>query len=314
VPWEVRYGPFAEAVFSTLPESHWTLLVQAVDHWDDDVAALRRSFPQIPNWRMDDVMASYAVDGGSVGPHYDYYDVFLLQAMGRRRWLVGGAVAPDAAILPGIDLRLLRDFHAESEYLLGPGDALYLPPGYAHWGIADGECITYSIGFRAPADAEVIDGYSAFVADRLGDHQRYRDPLTTPTAVTHPGEITPDVIERLSHIVHRHLTRQSLSRWFGEYATESKDPVDPIDFDDTEAMGLISAGARCVPRLGARFAFIRREHGFDLYADGRRFECPAHANGFVLGICDGEPVASSDVVEFRAIVLDLLRHGSVELR
>jgi len=233
VPWEVRYGPFAETVFSALPESHWTLLVQAVDHWDDEAAGLRRFFPQIPNWRMDDVMASYAVDGGSVGPHYDQYDVFLLQGMGRRRWLVGGAVAPDAAILPDTDLRLLRDFQTQSEYVLDPGDALYLPPGYAHWGIAEGECITYSIGFRAPADAEVIDGCSAYVADCLGDHQRYRDPPIPATAVSHPGEITPDVIERLYDIVRRHLTQQSLSRWFGEYATESKNPVDPLDFEST---------------------------------------------------------------------------------
>ncbi len=117
IPWEVRHGPFEEKIFATLPESHWSLLVQAVDHWDDDVAALRRLFPTIPNWRIDDVMVSYAADGGSVGPHYDHYDVFLLQGQGQRRWLLGGPVRPDPKLEGNTELRLLRDFEIEEEFV-----------------------------------------------------------------------------------------------------------------------------------------------------------------------------------------------------
>ncbi|MFP6681657.1 MAG: cupin domain-containing protein, partial [Gammaproteobacteria bacterium] len=160
-PWEVRHGPFEEKIFATLPETHWSLLVQAVDHWDDDVAALRRLFPTIPNWRIDDVMVSYAADGGSVGPHFDHYDVFLLQGQGQRRWLLGGPVRPDSKLEGSMELQLLRDFEVEKELVLQPGDALYIPPGYAHWGIADGECLTYSIGFRAPSNSEIVDGFAA---------------------------------------------------------------------------------------------------------------------------------------------------------
>ena len=210
-PWEVRHGPFEEDVFAKLPESHWTLLVQAVDHWDTEVAALRRGFRPIPNWRIDDVMVSYATDGGSVGPHFDHYDVFLLQGLGRRRWRLGGPVGTDPTLVPEIELRLLSDFETREEHLLEPGDALYLLPGYAHWGIAVGECMTYSIGFRAPSSSDLIDGFAAEVAERLPEHERYRNPPNLAAVAGHPGEITESVVKRLHNIVLQQLSEPALA-------------------------------------------------------------------------------------------------------
>lgn len=312
-PWEVRHGPFEENVFAELPESHWSLLVQAVDHWDTDVAALRRLFPVIPNWRIDDVMVSYAADRGSVGPHFDHYDVFLLQGTGRRRWQLGGPVGADPLIEPDLELRLLSDFKTREEFILEPGDALYLPPGYAHWGIANGECMTYSIGFRAPSVGELIDGFAADIAERLPEHQRYRDPPGAAAADRHPGEITEVVIKRLHDMVIQHLSEPELAAWFGGYATARKYPSEETDFDLATTVRDLERGEICRPRDDSRFAYIRRDGGFDLYADGRRYVCPEKSEDFVKGLCDGSAIAPSDLIDFREIVLELLRNDSLEI-
>jgi 50S ribosomal protein L16 3-hydroxylase len=173
--WNLRTGPFDTADFAHLPKRDWTLLVQDVDKWDADVAALLPRFSFLPRWRIDDVMVSYAVDGGSVGAHVDNYDVFLLQGLGRRRWRI--STEPDApkATRDDADIKLLRAFEATHEWILEPGDMLYLPPGVPHHGVAIGECMTYSVGMRAPSRAELlVDFAETFAADwpeelRFGD-------------------------------------------------------------------------------------------------------------------------------------------------
>jgi len=148
--WQIRHGPFDEADFSDLPESNWTLLVQDVDKFLPEVARLIDGFDFVPAWRIDDIMISYASERGSVGPHTDDYDVFLMQAQGQRRWRISEKDYSDSALLPGLEQRILAHFETEQEWVLEPGDVLYLPPGVAHWGIAEGECMTYSLGFRTP--------------------------------------------------------------------------------------------------------------------------------------------------------------------
>jgi 50S ribosomal protein L16 3-hydroxylase len=313
VPWEVRYGPFAAADFETLPDTHWTLLVQAVDHWDDEVTALRRAFPQIPDWRIDDVMVSYAAPGGSVGPHYDQYDVFLLQGLGRRRWMLGGAVQSDAALQPHSDLRLLRDFTARTAHVLSPGDALYLPPAYAHWGIAEDECMTYSIGFRAPSAAEIIELGGGHIADHLDEHARYTDLPLAAEPDTHHGEITAEVLERIAAIAQRHLGPGALGGWLGSYSTARKYPFDAAaGFDEATARQRIEDGSRLRPCRDSRFAFIRGADHFDLYADGYRHRCPAAAEAFVRRLCEGAAIEPADMTAYGEIVLELMRYGSVE--
>jgi len=193
--WRVRHGPLAR-----LPARHkpgWTVLVQGLDLLDDGAHRLLQSFRFVPDARLDDLMASYATDGGGVGPHTDSYDVFLLQAFGRRRWRISRQ--RDLRLVDGAPLRVLSNFRPSAEYVLEPGDLLYLPPGVAHEGTAIGECITYSIGFRAPSYQELLEPMLADFAGQSKLRGRYADPGLEPTR--HPAAL-PDAMVR---VLHAHL-------------------------------------------------------------------------------------------------------------
>jgi len=185
--WSVEHGPIPASRFKQLPRRDWTVLVQDTNHFSRAARELLAGFDFIPHARIDDVMVSYATPGGGVGPHVDSYDVFLLQGRGRRRWKISRQ--RDLALVPGLDLKILARFEAEREWVLEPGDMLYLPPGVAHDGIAESECLTWSIGFRAPSDAELVQGFLDFLRDRLDPPGHYRDP--GQPAVRHPGAIPP---------------------------------------------------------------------------------------------------------------------------
>jgi 50S ribosomal protein L16 3-hydroxylase len=193
--WILRNGPFAESDFATLPKTHWTLLVQDVDKWDADVAALLQPFDFLPSWRIDDVMISYAEDGGSVGAHVDQYDVFLLQGLGRRRWQI--SIDPEApkTFRDDTELRLLREFAPTHEWVLEPGDMLYLPPGVPHHGVALGACMTYSIGMRAPSQAELLVDFAETLAESVPETSRLTDPDLLPSRGD--GEIDDAAIARV---------------------------------------------------------------------------------------------------------------------
>ncbi len=271
--WELRQGPFSEDTFAQLPESHWTLLVQAVDQWVPEVQALLKAFAFLPSWRLDDIMVSYAADQGSVGPHFDYYDVFLLQGQGKRRWRIGQSCDAHSPRLDNTPLHILRDFHTCDEWLLEPGDMLYIPPGVAHWGVAEGECITYSVGFRAPGCADVLLELSQSVADTLNNDQRYSDPGLTP--VQHPGEIDDDAIARVRAILQRELTDERIARWFGCHMSERKypelyQPEEDADNNSDDWLIALDHGAQLERHPAARFAYRRlNETEADLFVDGQ---------------------------------------------
>ena len=186
-PWSA-----ARRAFAKLPGSHWTLLVQGVDRFIPGVAALLEPFRFIPDWRVEDVMISFAPRGGTVGPHIDSYDVFLLQGQGRRRWRLDRK-AP-SALRPGLDLRILKQFHAEDDWILEPGDMLYLPPNLAHYGVALDECLTYSIGFRSPSGMDLLAAAQERLIHNSAAEGRYRDPgLKRPRL---PGEIPRGAVKR----------------------------------------------------------------------------------------------------------------------
>ncbi len=174
--WQLEHGPFPESRFESLPKTHWTLLVQAVDHLLPEFAALLRQFEFIPRWRLDDIMVSYAVDQGSVGPHFDYYDVFLLQAEGVREWQLGQRCDGSSPLIEGAELKILQQFETHQTIRTEPGDLLYIPPNVAHWGVAEGECMTYSIGFRAPSCAEAFTSFGDYLLEQYGEDDRYVDP------------------------------------------------------------------------------------------------------------------------------------------
>ncbi len=306
--WALEQGPFAEERFAALGDRPWTLLVQAVDHHDPAVAALIAPFRFVPDWRIDDVMVSYASDGGGVGPHFDQYDVFLIQGLGRRRWRVGPRCTADSALLPHDDLRLLADFEATEEWVLEPGDILYVPPGFAHDGVALGDdCMTYSVGFRAPSRGELIAHWCEAVLDELDEDDRYADPGLTMQA--NPGEITPAALAALQAMVTERLADPSaFARWFGEYTTAPKYPE--IDwaleepFTPDEVQEALADGAALVRNPASRFAFVR---GQDLlFVDGEALDCPA---ALAERLCGAERIeAGADALD---LITDLLNQGSL---
>ena len=263
--WLLHHGPFQESDYDR--DHPWTLLVQAVDHWIPEVAELRKLVDFLPQWRVDDVMVSYAPDGGSVGPHFDNYDVFLLQGDGQRRWQIGPYCDSDTRLLPHEDLRLLESFVVEKEYLLNAGDILYVPPGYAHWGTAVGECTTFSIGFRAPRITDMVSRFVDQLLEQLDPDQFYHDAIQV--AATRAGELRPRDLDRALAQLQGALDQASGNHWFGELVTEPRYETYPDDDDLGEARQLLQNGARFVSLSpAARLAWQQEASGIQVYANG----------------------------------------------
>lgn len=240
-PWRLRHGPFARRSLPPLKQPRWTLLVQSVDLLDARVQALRDQFRFVPDARLDDVMISYASDGGGVGPHFDSYDVFLLQAQGQRRWRIGRQ--KDLSLQAGMPLKILADFQPEQEFLLEAGDMLYLPPRYAHEGVAQGECMTFSIGFRAPEQAGLAQALLQVLADHAAQAiapKRYRDP--GQVAAVHPAQI-PNALQAFARgALHQALREPDmLARALGEHLSE---PAPAVWFDSPTRSGSLQYGVR----------------------------------------------------------------------
>ncbi len=239
--WKIKHGPFSRRSLPPLSQKKWTLLVQGVDLHHEGVHALLQQFRFVPDARLDDVMVSYATDGGGVGPHFDSYDVFLLQAHGQRRWRIGRN--KDLSLQSGVPLKILQHFEAQETFVLNPGDMLYLPPQYAHEGVAQGECMTWSIGFRAPQEGELARELLLGLADEtfeaLGD-ALYRDPKQA--AVAAAAAIPPSLAGFARQVLDKALSNPSvLDSLLGEYLTE---PKSNVWFDSSEAKPDLSAGVQ----------------------------------------------------------------------
>ena len=219
--WQVQYGPLAETDFRSLPETHWTLLVQGVEQYHKEISALFRHFNFVPNWRIDDVMISYATKHGGVGPHLDSYDVFLLQGMGRRRWQINHSAYTEKDFIPGLELRIIDNFCAEQEWVLEPGDMLYLPPGVAHNGIAPEPCMTLSIGFLSPSRSELVSNFIDEVVSGAALDTRFAD--ADRHVPKHAGEISKTDLNRITAMMRSSLADKTLlQEWFGKYITRGK--------------------------------------------------------------------------------------------
>ena len=220
--WEVHHGPFTAAFFKRLAPARWTLLVQDVNHFLPRARELLERFRFLPYARLDDVMVSYAPPGGGVGPHFDSYDVFLLQAHGRRRWRIGAQ--RDLTLVPGAPLKLLARFRPQEEHVLEPGDMLYLPPGHAHDGVAVDDCMTCSIGFRAPAWQELAGQFLTYLQDHVALEGLYADPETRPS--TRPARLPADMVRAAAAQLARvRWSGRDVSRFLGCYLTEPKPHV-----------------------------------------------------------------------------------------
>jgi 50S ribosomal protein L16 3-hydroxylase len=276
--YQLECGPLNEEIFAHLPESHWTLLVQAVDHYSPEAKMLLDAFNFVPNWRIDDLMISYATPGGGVGPHYDNYDVFLIQAEGTRRWELGAIESSQSPRLPNAPVMILSEFQSLESFDLEPGDMLYLPPQVAHNGVATSEdCVTYSAGFRAPSDAEILRTVSDIIGEALTSEQRFSDPKRT--VCQSPGEIDQASITQIEQRLKALLSdREQLEIALGSLFSEPKYPdqteqVDPEDYADW-LMGATEDGIELLPNNRL------------LYSDGEQFKL--FCNGDQLKVDDAE--------------------------
>jgi 50S ribosomal protein L16 3-hydroxylase len=317
--WELQHGPFSEETFHALPDTHWTLLVQAVDHWVPDAATFLQQFNFIPSWRMDDLMISYASDKGGVGPHYDNYDVFLVQVGGRRQWEIGGLYDECSPRRSDTPVTILSDWEPEQRWILDPGDMLYVPPRVGHSGMAVGDgCMTCSVGFRAPSHREILQEFSDYVSRQISEEVRFADPDLVPQ--TNPGQMTAEALQAVHRILCRYLDdRDMLAEWFGRFMTvpkyqEEETDVDTERLEDVRAYA--SAGRLLTRNEGSRFAF--QEHGREiwLFVDGRRYICQKAQADLVKKLCAELTIdlgATPQTEDTLHLLVDLLNHGSLYL-
>jgi 50S ribosomal protein L16 3-hydroxylase len=275
--WTLRNGPFAETDFAKLAKTHWTLLVQDVDKWDMDVAALLDHFDFVPSWRVDDVMISYATDGGGVGPHVDNYDVFLVQGLGQRRWRISDDPRAPKDFRADAELKLLREFVPTHDWILQPGDALYLPPGVAHDGVAVGACMTFSVGMRAPSQAELLLDFAESLAESLNEENRYTDPELR--AANDSGEIDDAALARVRAAMPQfaQIDRSTLARWFGCFITRYRAAHAAMPAARPLSGAQVAEKlprARLLRNPWSRFVWARHGQRAQLFVAGQSFDCP----------------------------------------
>jgi 50S ribosomal protein L16 3-hydroxylase len=274
--WSVRQGPFSEADFAALEGKRWSLLITDIEKHLPDFGRYVQPFRFIPDWRFDDLMISYAPPGGSVGPHFDDYDVFLIQAQGRRNWKIEGRFrrlpSLEDELIPDAELRLIRQFKTQETYSCEPGDMLYLPPRLGHFGVAESECMTWSVGFKAPNFHELLIDYM-HEFEPANEHKRFTDPGLP--LQQNPGEITGWQITQLKRWFIQQINENDaqFARWAAKYLSDSplasEFNIEP-EFHGVDFNGQIPIALEAHPFV--RFEFIRLNGRVMLYAGGEEFE------------------------------------------
>ena len=324
--WSCEQGPFTEQQLLAMPNKNWTLLVQGVDQWIEEVHAILERFSFLPKWRLEDVMASFAPVGGGVGPHFDYYDVFLLQVSGTREWQLGQVCDDATRLQENSPVKLLKEFERVQTLTATPGDMLYVPAGVAHWGTAiTDECITLSVGFRAPSQQELLfatlETLIEEFAETGSDNLRYRDRVTSiekDLVDVNPYKIDVDVEHQLL-MMTRQLTpeaiRQAINKSFGSLVTEPRHlpPLDDDHTTDSNELTLAAinryidsnSGFELVHPHHSRFAFSERA----LFVNGVAFNV---RESFAKELCNGLLKTSINADE-RKVLLTLLATADIEL-
>lgn len=314
----LRSGPFREDEFPGMPQQDWTLLVQDVDKWDADVAALLPYFGFLPRWRVDDIMISFAAPGGSVGAHVDQCDVFLLQAKGQRRWQIDARPNAPLEVRPDAELRLLQRFDPSHDWVLQPGDLLYLPPGVPRHGVAVDACLTISIGMRAPSQSELLLDLAEQIASELPDERRYADPDLSPSR--DPNRIDDAALARVRAGVASLLDADDkvLRDWFGGFITryrsaaEPVPPRKPLSFEKLQQA--LAKGGILLRHPYARLAWSGSGKRARLFASGDVLPCPARdAAALCAAIVIDHSVWQSLQEPARKVVHQLFSSGSLVL-
>ena len=306
--WGQANGPFIDTSFQR--QDLWTLLVQQMDRWHPAIHQLRLSLSFLPNWRFDDVMVSYAVEGAGVGPHFDRYDVFLLQGLGQREWRLGPVCDDDTPQLGGNGLNLIPEFEPEATFLLNPGDALYVPPGIAHWGIARSANMTFSVGLRAPPIAALLARRTDNVLERLSSTLLLEDG-STAVLNSRPGEITAAHLANARDAVANAIDALDDGRWLGEILTEQTDSVA----DSTARFATPSHTGKVRLSADTRLAWREHNDSLDVFIDGDCIDVSSYALPYLMALCSGDtiepqaldiacPTLSDALSECQALVAD----------
>ena len=290
--WMLRTGPFTEEEFPGMPDHDWTLLVQDVDKWDVDVRGILQRFDFLPRWRIDDVMVSFAATGGSVGAHVDQYDVFLVQAQGQRRWQIDAGSNPPLEFRDDVELKLLRQFTPSHDWVLDPGDMLYLPPGVPHHGVALNPCLTLSVGMRAPSSAELVSDYLDNLVADADESMRYHDPDLVPPR--DPNEIDAAAMVRAVEALNalRLNDPDKLGDWFGRFITTYR------------AGGEVAAAGDLRPRIEVEWDLqqgaVLQRHPFSRLAwrrSGKLATLFCSGLEFTLPVKDAQALAAAELLD-----------------
>ncbi len=317
-PWFPVFGPMDETIFNSMPETHWTLVVNDMEKYLPELAWIVDRFRFIPEWRLDDLMVSYAADQGSVGPHVDLYDVFLLQGEGKRRWQISTREVTEDNQVKGTPLRIQKDFEAEHEWIVEPGDMIYLPPGVSHHGVSLGESISYSIGFRATSHADLVNDFIAHITQDLSPKLTYRDP--EQSVQEHPNEIKQDALQRVSEIFKNYLQpdHPELQRWFGRFVSDTKSEVmtEPEqEVDSIEELQDLANTAVLKRHTASRFAFAQNPENTLLFVDGEDYEVTAD---FAKALCRQRQINLDELLQVankdeKLFIVALYNQGKIYL-
>jgi len=308
-PWEVISGPLSEEILKNLPQSNWSLSVQGVDRLIPDVSKLLSYFKFLPNWLLDDVLVSYAPDKGSVGAHIDNYDVFILQGQGKRRWLLGAKPEFDEKYQEGLDIRLLETFKPELEWELNSGDLLYIPTRFAHHGIAVGECLNYSIGFRAPTDGELIRSFSSWaIENEIVENFFSQSNMSFQQS---SSEITQNSLDQLAEHMKVFIESPDFKLWFGKHITEPKTFLSPLEeelyLSKEQLVQKLKSGEVLVPAAGLKRSWINSGEPM-LFIEGEKIELPKSLNSEILAfLCDSNKIEIEDISNFNKSSDDILQ-------
>ncbi len=287
-PWQVKLSPFEDEDFTTLPDSHCTFLVNDLERYIPELGNLIEPFRFIPDWRIDDLMVSYAEDQGSVGPHTDEYDVFLIQGEGKRRWKIITRDDYKTSLTPDLPIALLDEFEADEEWLLEAGDMLYLPPNMPHYGIAEGACFTFSVGFRAPQTVELVQSWLETFSKEPEFRQRFND--AGRVLQENSGEISQKDLASMTQLIQSAISKQSpnISIFLGKHLTETRGEAPEINTSElSKSLNQSTIEDGDYERESwLRMAYLEKEQDLHFFADGHHITLPLALKADIQELCE----------------------------
>lgn len=304
--YELKTGPFTETVYETLPEKNWTLLVQGMDRLMPEVADLLKEFSFIPSWRIDDIMISYATEGGNVGPHFDHYDVFLLQAQGKRNWQLTSKDCEESNYIQGVDLRLMQTFEVEDDDICEAGDILYIPPKWGHYGISlTDDCMTFSIGYRTYRGLELWDSLGDYLAEKEAFKDLYIDPNWQSTEA---GEIPDQAWQQAKFLLKNLLDKDELVQpWFGRFATQLDQTASellpqPFEAEELPSLPELIEAAKNSDGIIRddvyRFAYMKTSAQPLLFVNSQPIETQQATEDFIKMLCNQRVIDAANLKHF----------------